>query len=195
MTYNSVQEIFASVEEMHGRFAKRLENLSEAQENFRPVASEGQEAWSIAEIVEHISRVEHQIVQLTGMMITKAEGAGMLRADPHAPLDAVAASVEPFIERSKAEKFVAPEKARPRGGVAVTESLARLASSHAALNDLRERAALVEGASLQYPHPVFGAFNLYQWLAMIGLHEERHLRQIEAVMQAPEYPKGDAATN
>jgi hypothetical protein len=35
-----------------------------------------------------------------------------------------------------------------------------------------------------YPHPAFGPLNLYEWLAFIGIHEARHLRQVEALLGA-----------
>ncbi|WP_084780353.1 DinB family protein [Bacillus massilinigeriensis] len=33
------------------------------------------------------------------------------------------------------------------------------------------------------PHPVFGSLNLNQWISFIGLHEKRHLKQIEEIKE------------
>jgi len=56
--------------------------------------------------------------------------------------------------------------------------------SRAALNALRPRVEAVDGASATYPHPAFGPLNLYQWLAFVGAHEARHLRQLERVLDS-----------
>jgi hypothetical protein len=121
------------------------------------------------------------MVQLTGMMLRKAEAAGMLRAADAQPTPDHF-SIDRFVEQSKGEKYIAPENVRPRGELPLSESLARLQTSRASLRELRPRLEQVDGAALQYPHPAFGALNLYQWVAFIGAHEERHLRQIEAII-------------
>ena len=62
--------------------------------------------------------------------------------------------------------------------------LARMRQSRAGLHALRPRIEATDLASVTYPHPAFGPLNFYQWLALIGLHEERHLRQIQSVLSA-----------
>lgn len=180
MTFNSVEEILDSIDETRQRLSQRVEGLSERQENFR--AAPG--LWSIAEIVEHLSLLEQRLSQMVGMMVNKAEAAaatgGSAEAKPFAPV-----SLDEFMERSASEKYVAPEAVTPRGGVPVADSLARLRESRAAIRALRPRIEQIDGTALLYPHPAFGPLNLYQWLALIGAHEARHLRQIETIVESP----------
>jgi DNA repair protein RecO (recombination protein O) len=63
---------------------------------------------------------------------------------------------------------------------------AALREGRAALTALRPRVETVGvgAASARYPHPAFGPLNLYEWLAFVALHEERHRRQIERVLGA-----------
>jgi hypothetical protein len=75
---------------------------------------------------------------------------------------------------------------RPRGGVAVADSLARLRESRAAFEALRPRIERADLSAATYPHPSFGPLNLYQWLAFVGIHEERHLNQIERLLRDAE---------
>ena len=185
MAFNSVAEIFDSIDETRRRLDHTLSGIADEQQNFRSTP----EAWTIAEIAEHLSIFEHQMVQLTGMMLRKAEAAGMLRAADAQPQTPDHFSIDRFVEQSKGEKYIAPETVRPRGELPLAQSLARLQTSRASLRELRPRLEQVDGAALQYPHPAFGALNLYQWLAFIGAHEERHLRQIEAIINRKPEPK------
>jgi hypothetical protein len=180
MIHHSVGEILSGIDDSRARLAARVENLNDAQANFRPAP----EAWSIAEIVEHVSIIERRMTQLVGMMLKKAEDGGMRRAGEgsFAPV-----TIDEHVERSKQEKYTAPENARPGGKIPVADSLALMRQTRAALHELRPQIEQVEGTALQYPHPAFGPLNLYQWLAFIGAHEDRHLRQIETLMQSPEF--------
>jgi hypothetical protein len=42
--------------------------------------------------------------------------------------------------------------------------------------------------SYSLPHPAFGELDCYQWLIVLGLHGERHARQIEEIKADAEYP-------
>lgn len=179
MVHNSVAEILSHIDESRARLVARVEELSEAQATRRPRP----EAWSVAEIVEHLSIIERQLTQLLGMMVRKAEAGGALRA---ADAGFAPVSIDEFTARARGEKYTAPEGVRPTGQVSVADSLARLRHSRAALHELRPRIEQVDGAALQYPHPIFGPLNLYQWLAFIGAHEDRHLRQINALLDEPD---------
>jgi hypothetical protein len=181
MTYSSVEDIYKAIDEVRARLVARVESLDAEAQNFRADES----AWTVAEIVEHLSVLEHKLTQLMTMMVGKVESVAAA-AGGAAP---GGAHFKPFsldeqAARARAEKYVAPEEVRPRGGVALPDSLARLRESRAALAALRPRIERADFASATYPHPAFGPLNLYQWLAFIGLHEERHLNQIERLLAA-----------
>jgi hypothetical protein len=177
MAYQSVGEIFASIDETRARLIERMSSLGAGQEAARASA----DSWSVAEITEHLSLVEKQIVKLTGLMLMKAESGGA-QAKADGTIEPV--ELEQIIERSSREKYQSPETARPSGKVTVTDSLAVMRASREALNGLRPRLETTNLASVSYPHPVFGPLNLYEWLVMIGIHEERHLRQIDGALSS-----------
>jgi hypothetical protein len=176
MTYHSVEEIFADIEGTRGRLVRSVEGLGEGQENFRTAP----DRWSIADIVEHLSVTEQQSLRLFNSLVRRAEDEGRVRADdaPFAPV-----TIAEQVERTRAEKYTAPEGVRPAGGVPLADSLARLRDSRAALHALRPRIERLDCADSRFPHPIFGLINLYQWLAFIGAHEARHLAQIEALKE------------
>lgn len=178
MAYHSVAEILEAIDETRGRLYDRVEGLSPAQAKFRPTP----DAWSVAEIVEHLAIIEEQLSRLVVMMVKKAESAGaQAGGQSFRPF-----SLDQFIERSRKEKYIAPETVRPSGSLSLEDSLARMRRSRAELHELRPKLEAIDLASMTYPHPAFGPLDLSQWLAFIGVHEDRHLRQIETVMSSPE---------
>lgn len=187
MIYHSVAEIFDSIDETRVRLKERLDGLSPSQENFRPNSG----GWSIAEIVEHLAILEGRLLGMMTVMVNKAEKSGLQRNDENSDFKPI--SLEHVVERSRQEKYNAPEAAQPQGGVSITDSLERLRQSRASLRALQPRFEATDLTSARYPHPAFGPLDLYQWLVMIGVHEERHLRQIEALMALPEYQSAAAS--
>jgi hypothetical protein len=92
-------------------------------------------------------------------------------------------SLDEFIERGRGEKYTAPDAVAPGGKATIAESLAKLRRSREELHALRPRIEATDLSSVTYPHPAFGPLNFYQWVAFIGLHEERHLRQAESTLE------------
>ncbi|HEV7858822.1 MAG TPA: DinB family protein [Pyrinomonadaceae bacterium] len=182
MIYNSVTEIFDVIDDTRSRIYERVGNLSEEQEGLRASA----DTWSVCEIVEHLSIIEAQLSKMMEMMLAKAEAE--LRADgtsaqPQHQMEPF--TLDQFIERSVKEKYQAPETVRPSGSLPLSKALAGLRESRAGLRRLQPRLEATDLSGARYPHPAFGPLNLYQWLAFIGLHEARHLRQIESLISAP----------
>ncbi|MGB8509202.1 MAG: DinB family protein [Pyrinomonadaceae bacterium] len=186
MAYHSIAEIYDSIDGTRERVYQSVEGLSDEQGRFRPTP----EAWSVAEIVEHLSLIERQMMQLFIGMTKKAEDGGLLRGDAQefAPV-----SLEEFAERARGEKYQAPETMRPTGSASISDSLEGLRQTRAAIRELQPRLEKIDGTALHYPHPAFGPLNLYQWLAFIGAHEERHLRQLKAVKRSPDFGANVAA--
>ncbi len=177
MAYESVGEILDSIDETRNRLLARVESLSAAECEVRPSS----DVWSVAEIVEHLSISEEGVMKLIGMMLAKAEaGGGAGAEEPGRRFEPV--SIDHFTERSLKEKYEAPEFIRPRGGVSLADSIARMQQIRATLHGMRPRLEAADLTNARYPHPMFGPLNAYQWLLFIGAHEERHLRQIETIV-------------
>lgn len=188
MVYHSIAEIYDSIDGTRDRLYKSVEGLSAEQERFRPTP----DAWSVADILEHLSIIESRLTQLFGMLTKKAEDAGTLRdeSQPFAPV-----SLEEFTEQSRTTKYQAPEEMRPGGDASISDSLEQLRQSRAALRDLQPRLEKVDGTAVHYPHPAWGRLDLYQWLAFVGAHEGRHVRQLEAVKASAGFQTSGGASN
>jgi hypothetical protein len=173
-TYNSVAEIYEDIDDTRARLVGTVEQLTDEEHGFRP----SPEKWTVAEIVEHLSVVEKRVARMLGVMLSKLEPEAARREGSHfAPV-----SIAEFVERARTEKYTAPEEIRPKGAT-LSDSLAHLRDSRAALQSLRERVERVDGTRAHFPHPVWGPLDLYQWLAFVGAHEQRHLFQIEALKE------------
>ena len=177
MTYTSVAEIYQAIDETREKFYRRVEGLSDEQAGVRP----GPDAWSVAEIAEHLALIERSVLRLMKGVMAQAEAAGGAGADGAAMKPF---SLEHHAERARTEKYVAPEIARPKGEAPLADSLARLRRSREELHALRPRIEATDLNAASYPHASFGPLNVYEWLAFIGLHEARHLRQAEALLGA-----------
>ncbi|HJR06100.1 MAG TPA: DinB family protein [Pyrinomonadaceae bacterium] len=195
MNYESYADIYAANEVVRRKLYARVENLSDAQQTFRP----SDNAWSIAEIIEHLSIIEGNMVRLIGMLLAKTEGAttaaasaGAQDAGTASPAAAVGAprpfqpfSMDALADTVRDKKLEAPEQVRPSGQVALADSLAALRATRATIESFRPRLEAADLSVAAYPHPAWGDLNLAQWLAFIGLHEGRHLAQIKRLMEAP----------
>lgn len=180
MDFRSIQEIYEHIDRTRARLLSAVEGLSEGQQTFTPAP----DRWSAAQLVEHLSIVEGNVVNLLGKLLGKAEESGGGGARDAAAFDPV--SVREFVERSRGVKFEAPERIRPTGALPIADSLARLSESRAALHALRPRLERADGRAHRFPHPAWGPLDLYQWLLFVGAHEDRHLAQLEALKETME---------
>ncbi|MEA2174377.1 MAG: hypothetical protein QOD00_1969 [Blastocatellia bacterium] len=181
MIYHSVTEIFDAIDKTRGRLYERVGTLSQEQEQFRPATDE----WSVREIVEHLAILEESLSKLLRVMLSKVEAAARQDGASAEPTQAMEPfTLDHYIERSLKEKYQAPESVRPSGSLPLSMLLERLRESRALLRSLQPRLEATDLSLSLYPHPVFGPLNAYQWLALIGMHEERHLRQIESHISA-----------
>jgi hypothetical protein len=196
LIYQNISDIYAANEAVRRQITSRVEPLSEAQQNFRP--AEG--AWSVAEIIEHLSMIEQNMVRLIGMLLNKSEGASAETssaqasdATPDATTDASAArpfkpfSLDDLVETIRDKKLNAPEQVRPGGQASLADSLANMQRSRAIVESFRPRLEAADLGAATYAHPFFGDLDASQWLAFIGHHEARHLRQIERLLDAPDF--------
>ncbi len=188
LTYTSVTEIFDAIDKTRAGLSAALESASIEHESLR----DSPERWSVAEIAEHLAIIEERVGQLTALTLAKAESEGAPRAAEAGRIATI--DLRAAAERASREKYQAPEMALPKGGVSIADALARLRASRAALHELRPRIEALDLSEYKYPHPAFGPLNLYQWLAFVGLHEERHRRQIEGLKNSLAAASADNAS-
>lgn len=137
-----------------------------------------QSAWSVAEVLEHLHRVERGIVRLISRGVERARAAG---AEPEREESSLLGSLDELRLVSRQPAVAAPEPVMPRGDLSATDALAALEASR---RDLLCAVAEGDGLALgtvTYPHPLLGDLNLYQWILFVGQHEVRHAGQIREI--------------
>ena len=165
-----IAELLAELE------ASRRELLSVVKAlppEIRDAAPNG-DAWSVSQILEHLSIVEDGGGRLISKLMKQAQANGDFEVESSSVLD----SLKQFDVVNFDRRLEAPEQVRPKGGLSAAEGLERLAA-------VRERltTALLHGSglalgSVSHPHPLFGPLNGYQWILVISIHERRHAAQI-----------------
>ena len=160
-----------------------VEGLSPEQWVFHP----GEGRWSIGDCVEHVTRVENRVIGFIG---EKVEGSPMEVPASVREKDAALMKVVP----DRTERRQAPETARPEGKwTDAGQLLAEFEKTRAksAQFAVETRADL---RSYTQHHGAFGELDCYQWLLLLGLHAERHARQIEEIKAEAGFPANAGAT-
>jgi hypothetical protein len=133
-------------------------------------------AWTGAQIVYHCGSVEGATTKMLEGLFAKALADGL-------PADENTGSLLHSLDHLRVPdrsgpRVEAPERLRPPADP-------DLDASWASLQKVRERThravATVDGRDLtrlSAPHPIFGPLNAYEWVLIIGQHEERHLGQL-----------------
>ncbi len=176
---------------MHARLAETMDYVEEKRkellQSFAGVPRErlsqraSTDAWSVAEILDHLRMVEAGVARLIVKRAGRAreEGLGEEKSTE---------SVLPTFERHSLELenavMQAPETLRPRANPDLDEALAGLQSSREALRAAAESANGLSLGEIKHTHPLLGELDLYEWLLFVGQHEVRHKKQIERTLNS-----------
>jgi hypothetical protein len=137
--------------------------------------------WSIAEVLEHLHRVESGIARL--LLRTIERGRGRLPEEQET--GSLLNSLDAYTLTRRDRRLLAPDPVAPRGDYTAAQGLAALAlSREALLAAIRSGDGLALG-QLTFPHPLLGSLDLYQWILFVGQHEARHAAQIAEIGRAP----------
>lgn len=165
-----IAELLAALEESRRELLTVVNALPAEQRDGAPTS----DAWSVPQILEHLSIVEDGGGRLVSKLMKEAQANGDFEVESSSILD----SLNQFDILNFDRRIEAPEQVKPKGGITAAEGIERL---HA----VRERlvTALMQGSGLalgavSYPHPLFGPLNGYQWILVIAMHERRHAAQI-----------------
>jgi len=151
--------------EIRKQLLESVEMLSDEQLNRK--ASD--DSWSIVQVLDHLYLMESKLVKL--MTRTVKEPPGELTPDKPIHLT---------IDRSR--KFNAPAHFIPSNEfTSLDEMKQKLNHSRNSLIEFVEQTKDLNLVDKGMPHPVFGQINLKQWVPFIGLHEKRHLEQINEI--------------
>ena len=162
-------------------FRKLIEGLNDEQFNWRPVEN----AWSMAECIDHLVMIGTIMGRNIDEALEKAEARG-LKSDGPFKYGAIGNWFVRAVSGSdegRRRKFKAPATYTPTSN----HTISRL---DAAFNEVQdrfvervERSNGVDLARVKMPSPIsrFIRLSLGQWLALLAGHQERHLLQAKDV--------------
>lgn len=171
MSSQTIGDIYANNDKIREKTKHLVSSLSDEQTAALPAG----EKWTIAEILEHIAIVQDGMTKISAKLLTQAQAAGKTS-------DGAARLSENFATKAAQAatlKLEAPDRVRPTGNQSVEESLEKMNQARAELEKLRPLFESVECSDYKFPHPFMGDLTAHEWLALVGGHEARHLRQIE----------------
>lgn len=174
MIYQTVGDIYEAIDKTRAKLKEKIASLSDEQLAQR----EDENGWTVAEIIEHLATVENGGLRIAQKLLKESDRENVVwNGTFREPLS--------FVEKAaliQDRKLQAPERVRPTGTLSIAESLAKLDENRRALSDLRLQLEAVDVSGATFPHPFFGELNAYEWLVVVGLHERRHLAQIERIL-------------
>lgn len=131
--------------------------------------------WSVAEILEHLARVNESIARLVDKRVATGREAG-LGPDPESTSILWTLDVARLLDRR--ERMEAPDRIVPTGSLTFDAAWEALGRADEALQRAVLAADGLALGTISYPHTFLGPLNLYQWVAFAAAHEFRHAAQI-----------------
>ncbi len=175
MNYNTIADIYSANAKIREGLTATVANISDSE----VVALPDGEKWSIQQIVEHVSIVEHNIARICAKLLHAAKSAGKLS-------DGTVSVSAAYSERSAEAanlKLDAPERVQPTGEVTIRDAFEAMRATSAAFDTLREDLEHYDLSEPKFPHPFFGDLTAAEWLILAGGHEHRHTRQILRLLE------------
>jgi hypothetical protein len=136
--------------------------------------------WSMAELFEHLYKVEHSCARVIARGAADARAAGHpMETDEHSVLG----TLDGAGLRDRTRRLEVPERVAPAGGWSPQEALDKLAASRAELHDaIRSGDGLALGSVYQ-THARLGEIDLYRWILFVAEHEARHVQQAAEIAE------------
>ena len=175
-----LQEVYEATRLSYDELYAFLATVPDRAARFRPSESK----WSIGELAHHISLAQSRILKAIERFLREAEKSD-LGPDPD-PTSALG-GLDGIRSRAQG-KFQAPAEAIPEYGRDLDASVAELRGQQQQLENLLPRLARRDLRQLKFPHPVFGDFDIYQWVLFLGGHASRHRQQMEGLTKDLGYP-------
>jgi len=138
-------------------------------------------SWTIVEILDHLAKIERMVVGVVEREVGAARASG-LRAESSS--DPQLESFRGYRVRRRSVKVASPTFGIPARGIGVEAAWAALAESRRALLAALHATDGLALGDVAAPHQFLGTLNMYQWIAFVGFHEQRHADQITEIASA-----------
>jgi len=157
----------------------RIENLSDEQWHYKTA----EDRWSVAEVAEHILKAETSLIKRAKDITAHNHSPNKIEAQNGKEKEIIR-----FItDRSK--KFPANEAVVPEGKYPTAEAFIDEYLSFRKETQKYVRSTKDPLKGYFQENPLFTEVNGFHWLVFIGAHTERHILQIQEVLNDPNFPQ------
>ncbi len=176
---------------MHARLAEAMdfveEKRNELLQSFAGVTGDRlcqrvtPDAWSVAEILDHLRMVEAGVARLITKRVAQAREAGL---GEERSTERVLPTFDQHRARLENAMMQSPATVVPRPNIDINEAVDGLEGSREALRAAAVSANGLAIGEIRHTHAILGELDLYQWLIFVGHHEGRHRKQIERTLSS-----------
>ena len=170
-----LSEIVNVIEEARRTLFTSVEGLSQKEFDEQPAPGQ----WSVGEILHHIYLLEILVTKLLAKQVEKAKKRG-IGPDPND--ESLIHSFDRVALETTGKKLKAPSSVGPQQGIEKKKLMELLQHARAAFLDIVSEAGSYDLSELIFPHPFLGRLNMYEWIFLIGKHDDRHRTQIENIL-------------
>jgi hypothetical protein len=174
----SVERLWDELERVRLDVLGEVEGLSQRQSEWKP----GERAWSIGEILDHLTIAEIATGKLTTKLLKEVQAGSAAAVFPH---DLTEFAAVPPSPPGPAE---APAVVWPGHGKPIGELIATMKATRARSRESIARLAGCDPRQLRFKHFRLGDMDLGQWWRLQASHDATHLQQLRDVKAAPGFP-------
>ena len=135
------------------------------------------DTWSVAEVLDHLQRVESGSTRLLARRVARARESGL---PPETETGSLLRSLD-ATGLLDGPPRKAPEFVLPSPDARASDALVALEASRAELLRLLAEVDGLDLTKVTATHAALGELNVYQWTLFLGEHERRHARQVVAI--------------
>jgi hypothetical protein len=172
--------LWSDVVNARAALCDEVRGLSEAKLAFRPAPGR----WSIGEILDHLCLAERAMTRSISRILQHAAGLGRIAEPGSMDMPVTGIDLDLYNRPAGAPESVLPSPDRP-----LERLLTGLEESRERLQEVTKRAEGRVIGNVTLPHFQLGELNFYQWLAVQGAHEAKHVAQIRRIKADPAFPK------
>jgi hypothetical protein len=184
------EELLRHLDTTRGILSAAVDTVPSALRETQPAP----DRWSVANVLEHLTRVEEQITRLLAKRLADSRDAGAL--PPETRSSSVLESIDQRLLLDRTRRITSNERSLPTGTMDSAAAMAALEHTRAALRELVISYDGMDLSGMTFPHPALGMLDGYGWFAFIGMHEARHAAQIREIASSghpePQSPAGRA---
>ncbi len=169
------------LEESKMEIFSAISALSTEQWNFQA----DEDSWSIAGICEHLLIAEQNTYNLVTAKIITDENNRKIEDNQRVANEEV---ISKILDRRPETKVKTPPPFEPKGVISSPQEFVQAYTAARAKNQKYLKETNDELTSYYYDGPA-GRTSGYQWFIILAAHAQRHLMQIQEVMQNQDFPE------